>query len=74
MDKNNLILIINGLIGLVMALFGFILHQALDEIKQLRQRMHDALNHIAAIKAILQFRQTDRITAYDGTQDSRRKK
>lgn len=60
MDKATLILIINGLIGLVLALFGFILHQALDEIKMLRQRMHDALNHISAIEAVLKLRKTER--------------
>ena len=31
-----------------------------DEIKQLRQRMHDALNYIAEIKAILNMRKTER--------------
>lgn len=30
------------------------------EIKQLRQRMHDALNYIAEIKAILNMRKVDR--------------
>ncbi len=30
------------------------------EIKQLRQRMHDALNYIAEIKAILNMRKTER--------------
>lgn len=73
-DKSTLILVINGLIGLVLALFGFILHQALDEIKMLRQRMHDALNKISAIEAVLRLRQTDRVEPYDGIKDSRRKR
>jgi len=30
------------------------------EIKQLRQRMHDALNHISEIKAILNMRKSER--------------
>lgn len=30
------------------------------EIKQLRQRMHDALNYIAEIKAILNMRKAER--------------
>ena len=30
------------------------------EIKQLRQRMHDALNYISEIKAILNMRKTER--------------
>jgi hypothetical protein len=40
------------------------LSQKLDvadaEIKQLRQRMHDALNHITEIKAIINMRKTER--------------
>lgn len=62
MDKSTLILIINGLIGLVLTLFGFILNQALGEIKQLRQRMHDALNHISAIKATILLMEKDLTT------------
>lgn len=73
MDKSTLILIINGLIGLVLALFAFIGKQALDEIKQLRERMHKALNLIAGIEAVLKLRQTDREGIYDG-KDSRRKR
>lgn len=60
MDKSTLILIINFLVALILALFGFMLKQALDEIKLLRQRMHDALNHIAAIEAVLKMRKKDR--------------
>lgn len=56
MDKSTLILIINGLVGMVLALFAFIGNQALGEIKMLRQRMHDALNHIAAIEAVMKLR------------------
>lgn len=52
--------LVNFLLGLVLALFGFILKQALDEIKLLRQRMHDALNYIAEIKAILGMRKKER--------------
>lgn len=36
------------------------LDKADAEIKQLRQRMHDALNYIAEIKAILSMRKTER--------------
>jgi hypothetical protein len=73
MDKSTLILIINGLVGLVLALFAFIGNQALGEIKMLRQRMHDALNHIAAIEAVMKLRQTERMGEYDG-KDTRRKR
>jgi hypothetical protein len=74
MDKGTLILIINGLMAIIIALGSFVIKQMLDEIKLLRQRVHDALNHIAGIEAVLNMRKTDRMTAYDGTQDSRRKK
>lgn len=73
MDKSTLILVINGLIGLVLALFSFILKQALDEIKQLRERMHKALNGITAIEAVMKLRQSERMGEYDG-KDSRRKR
>lgn len=73
MDKSTLILIINGLVGIALALFTFIGKQALDEIKQLRERMHKALNHIAAIEAVLKLRQSERIGEYDG-EDTRRKR
>jgi hypothetical protein len=73
MDKSTLILIINGLVGMVLALFAFIGKQALDEIKQLRERMHKALNGIAAIEAVMKLRQTERMGEYDG-KDTRRKR
>lgn len=60
MDKSTLILIINGLIGIVLALGAFILNQALGEIKLLRQRVHDALNQIAALEAVLRLRKKER--------------
>ena len=60
MDKSTLILVINFLVALILALFGFMLKQALDEIKLLRQRMHDALNHISGIEAVLKMRKKDR--------------
>jgi hypothetical protein len=73
MDKSTLILIINGLVGLVLALFAFIGNQALGEIKMLRQRMHDALNHIAAIEAVMKLRRDERMGEYDW-KDTRRKR
>jgi hypothetical protein len=73
MDKSTLILIINGLVGMVLALFAFIGKQALDEIKQLRERVHRALNGIVAIEAVLKLRQTERMGEYDG-KDTRRKR
>jgi hypothetical protein len=74
MDKGTLILIINGLMAIIIGLISFIINQMLSEIKLLRQRVHDALNHIAGIEAMLNMRKTDRMTAYDGTKDSRHKK
>lgn len=73
MDKSTLILVINALIGIVLSLFGFILMQALGEIKQLRERMHKALNGIAAIEAVMKLRQSERMGEYDG-KDTRRKR
>lgn len=73
MDKSTLILVINALIGIVLSLFGFILMQALGEIKQLRERMHKALNGIAAIEAVMKLRQSERMGEYDG-KDTRRER
>lgn len=50
---------VNILLGLVMTLVGYLLKQQNDEIKQLRQRMHDVLNHVAEIKATIHFMEKD---------------
>jgi len=51
--------LVNVLFGLLVGLGGYLVSKQNEEIKLLRQRMHDVINHVAEIKATIHFMEKD---------------